>query len=83
MRPRNNYTSLELRLFTVERLEAESLWALFRPMRMRPVRGPVCPQYAELYCTNESPRDRMRHDYWYRGERNPTHLYSRIDRRNN
>lgn len=40
------------------------------------------PVYADrwvcIYGTNGSPRDRMRHDALYHGERCPTHRFARI-----
>jgi hypothetical protein len=76
-------------------LEPTYVRYLIRPLQVRrfepvllgerhgitPVRHRLRPQVAALYGTNASPRDRMRHDYRWRGRKNPTGRYTAIDPR--
>ena len=53
--------------------------AQFTPVRFKPRRSrPFAPLVAGLYGTNQSPRDRMRHEYRWRQEKMPTQRYSMI-----
>jgi hypothetical protein len=74
-------TTIHLRFVTIERFETEHSQKLVRTVRFRPVRHRLTYEAAELYATNRSPRDRMRHHHWLAGTRNPTHPYTRIDPR--
>jgi hypothetical protein len=74
-------TTLVTYRFTVERFEVESPQKLVRRVRFQPVERRLTYEAAELYATNSSPRDRMRHQHWLDGTRNPTLPYTRIDPR--
>jgi hypothetical protein len=53
----------------------------FEPVSFQPVRRRFRSQVAALYATNRSPRDRMRHDHRWRGERMRTLRYTAMDPR--
>lgn len=51
----------------------------FEPVRFEPKRSRrFTPFVAALYGTNQSPRDRMRHEYRWRQQKMPTQRYSMI-----
>jgi hypothetical protein len=65
-----HYVTYRIDTLKPERFEA----VRFQPKRARHLQ----PFVAALYGTNQSPRDRMRHDYRWRQQKMPTGRYSEI-----